>query len=210
MSQVHDDLEAYVLGALESGESQVFEAHCRDCSPCRDGFASYANVLRAFRTLPVNAPPRVPRVGAMFFRRLPAVAAIAASLLLAGGIAWTSHVGSDGDLTAVVQMITDRPLQIALNGATAHGTALLGSGGRRTAFVVDGLPPPPAGRGYQVWVRRETVRSPGMLHRTSGGLEVLVVPGNILAGTHHIGVTMEPAGGSAARTGPPQVSSDDS
>jgi anti-sigma-K factor RskA len=47
-----------------------------------------------------------------------------------------------------------------------------------------------------------------MLHRTSDGLEVLVVPGNVLAGARHIGVTVEPSGGSPARTGPAQVTGD--
>jgi hypothetical protein len=47
-----------------------------------------------------------------------------------------------------------------------------------------------------------------MLHRTSDGLEVLVVPGDVLAGAQHIGITEEPAGGSPARTGPPRVTGD--
>ena len=205
----HDDLEAYVLGALEPAEAAAFEAHLADCSACRDGIASYGPVLRALRALPAALPPPPPRVGRPLLagsRPLGWMAAVAAAAVI--GIAVGHRAVStavDADAVAIAQLSAAPARAVALMGATARGTAIVGSGGGRTAFVVSGLPAPQPGRGYQVWVRGAGVRSPGMLHRTADGLEVLVVPGDALAGAQKIGITIEPAGGSPARTGPAQV-----
>lgn len=199
----HDDLEAYVLGALEPAEAAAFEFHLAECSVCRDGVASYGGVLRALRALPVAAAPPPPRAGRPPFGWLAAIAAAAIVGIAVGQRTVGTH--TDADVVAIAQMIAGQPREVALAGPSARGTVIVGSGGLRTAFVVSGLPAPPSGRGYQVWVRGASVRSPGMLHRTSDGLEVLVVPGDVLAGARRIGITIEPAGGSPARTGPAQV-----
>jgi hypothetical protein len=136
------------------------------------------------------------------------IAALAAAAVLGVAVGQrTAPARADGDVAAIAEMIAAQPRQIALAGTSARGAVIVGGGGR-SAFVVSGLPAPPAGRGYQVWLRGAKIRSPGMLHRTSGGLEVLVVPGDVLAGAQHIGITEEPAGGSPARTGPPRVTGD--
>ena len=202
----HDDLEAYVLGALEPSEAAAFEAHLGSCSACRDGMASYGAVLRALRALPVAAPPPPPRVARPPIGWIAAVAAAAIFGILVGQR--TVPTRADADVVAIAEMIAAQPREVALAGTSAHGTAIVGSGGARTAFVISGLPAPAAGRGYQVWVRGATVRSPGMLHRTSDGLEVLVVSGDVLNGAEHIGITVEPAGGSPKRTGPAKVTGD--
>jgi hypothetical protein len=199
----HDDLEAYVLGALEDADAAAFEAHLATCSECRDGVVSYGAVLRALRALPVSAPPPPPRTGRAPAGWIAAVAAAAIAGIAAGRALAPPH--ADGDVVAVAEMIAAQPREIALAGTSARGAAIVGDGGARTAFVVSGLPAPRAGRGYQVWVRGANVRSPGMLHRTNDGLEILVVPGDVLAGAHRIGITEEPAAGSPARTGPAQV-----
>ena len=199
----HDDLEAFVLGALEPAEAHAFETHLTACSACRDGVASYGGVLRALRGLPAAAPPPPPRVGRAPFGWIAAVAAAAIVGIAVGQRTMGAH--ADADVVAIAEMMAAHPRAVALAGPSARGTAIVGSGGTRTAFVVSGLPAPPPGRGYQVWVRGANVRSPGMLHRTSDGLEILVVPGDMLAGAQRIGITIEPAGGSPARTGPAQV-----
>ena len=198
----HDDLEAYVLGALEPAEAAAFESHLAECSACRDGVASYGAVLRALRALPVAAPPPPPRVG-----RPPLgwIVAVAAAVVAGIAVGHRAPAPPDADVVAIAEMVAAHPREVALAGASARGTAIIGRGGTRTAFVISGLPAPPPGRGYQVWVRGASVRSPGMLHRTGDGLEILVVPGDVLAGARRIGITIEPAGGSPARTGPAQV-----
>ena len=199
----HDDLEAYVLSALEPAEGAAFEAHLAECPACREGVASYGGVLRALRALPVAAPPPPPRVGRPPLGWIAAIAAAAVVGIAAGQ--QTAGVRADADVVAIAEMIAAQPHEVALAGTSARGVAIVGAGRARTAFVVSGLPAPPAGRGYQVWVRGASVRSPGMLHRTADGLEVLVVSGDVLAGAQRIGITIEPAGGSPARTGPAQV-----
>ena len=201
----HDDLEAYVLGALEPGDAAAFDVHLRTCSDCRAGLASYGGVMHALRELPVFPPPAAsPRH--LLRARLAWFAAIAAAAIV--GIAVGQRVAGDpanADLAAIAAMVAERPHQVAMVGKVARGTAIVGVAGRRTAFVVEGLPVPAPGRGYQVWIRGARIMSPGMLHRTSSGLEVLVVPGDVLTGAHHIGITIEPAAGSPARTGPAQL-----
>jgi anti-sigma factor RsiW len=199
----HDDLEAFVLGALEPSEARAFESHLAECSACRDGVASYGGVLRALRAVPAAVPPPPPRVGRPPLGWIAAVAAAAIVGIAVGQR--TLGPRPDADIVAIAEMIAAQPREVALAGASARGIAIVGGGGTRTAFVVSGLPAPPPGRGYQVWVRGANVRSPGMLHRISDGLEVLVVPGDVLAGANRIGITIEPAGGSPARTGPAQV-----
>jgi anti-sigma-K factor RskA len=199
----HDDLEAYVLGALEPSEAAAFEAHLGQCSTCRDGVASYGGVLRALRALPAALAPPPPRIARPPLGWIAAVAAAAVVGIVVGEGA--TGTGADRDVVAITQLIAAQSRAVALSGTSARGTAIVAREGRGTAFVVSGLPPPPPGRGYQVWVRGADVRSPGMLRRTSDGLEVLVVRGDVLAGAHRIGITIEPAGGSPARTGPAQV-----
>ncbi len=198
----HDDVEAYVLGALDAADVRAFESHAATCAQCRDAIASYAGVLAALRRLPLAAPPAMPRV-----RRMPLAwrigAGIAAAIALAIGLAaaFAANRG-DEDARAIAEMLGSHARMVALAGPAAHGSALVDAGGRRTAFVVSGLPDPPRGRGYQVWVRGKTVRSPGMLHRLRDGLEVLVVSGDAIEGAKRIGITEEQAGGSPMRTGP--------
>lgn len=204
----HDDLEAFVLGALDPEHVVTFEAHLVACDDCRTGMASYAGVMHALREIPVLAPPAAPRPGATSFRYAWGAGIAAAAIL---GLLSGQRIAADPagpDLSAIAAMVAERPRQVAMSGNGVRGAAIVGEAGRRTAFVLQGLPPPVPGRGYQVWVRGARITSPGMLHRTRSGLEILVVAGDVLAGAHHIGITIEPAGGSAARTGPAQAAGD--
>jgi hypothetical protein len=198
----HDDVEAYVLGALDPADVPAFEAHLAGCAECRDAIASYAGVVAALRRLPIALPPPLPRVHRGPRAWLVGGAAAAALALAIGlGALLTANRGDD-DARAIAEMLGAHARVVALAGPAAHGSALVDAGGRRTAFVVSGLPAAPRGRGYQVWVRGATVRSPGMLHRLRDGLEVLVVNGDAIAGAKRIGITDEPAAGSPMRTGP--------
>ena len=84
-----------------------------------------------------------------------------------------------------------------------HGAAVPYS---KTAFVVAGLPEPGPNRDYQVWVTSRALSSPGVLHRSMQGYEVLVVPGDVLRGARRITITLEVTGGSERMTGRPIVS----
>ena len=198
----HDDVEAYVLGALDPDDVRAFESHAATCAQCREAIASYAGVLAALRRLPVASPPEMPRVRRMPLAwRLGAGIAAAVALAIGLGAALAANRG-DEDARAIAEMLGSHARMVALAGPGARGSALVDAGGRRTAFVLSGLPQAPRGRGYQVWVRGTTVRSPGMLHRLRDGLEVLVVDGDAIGDAKRIGITEERAGGSPMRTGP--------
>lgn len=202
----HDDLEAYVLGALGRPDATAFEAHLVNCQDCRDGVASYSTVMRALRSIPLAAPPSVPAVHSV----IPWWRAAAAIILIGAGLAAGAALNRpDSDLATIVAMLADHPREVSLHAEIASGRVIVASSRNpRTAFVVRGLPEPPPGRGYQVWVKGERVSSPGMLHRTRDGLEVLVVNGDAIAGSHHVGITIEPADGSRMRTGATQIQGD--
>lgn len=202
----HEDLEAYVLGALDSDDAFAFERHLSTCASCREGIASYSAVMRGLRSIPLVAPPSIPVPQRARANGLLALAAVA--LLGVGLGVGASLVHPDRDEAAIVAMIADRPHEVALRGTIARGQVIVGAERLRTAFIVRGLPRAANGHVYQVWVKSERSVSPGLLHRTRDGLEVLVVDGDLVEGAHHIGVTLEPAGGSPQRTGPTQVQGD--
>lgn len=202
---IHDDVEAFVLGALDERDERAFRAHLETCAACREEVARYAGVMSSLRSIRQHGAPPVPVVARRSYWR----EAIAAVLLLGiGGGGYAFMQQPDRDLADIAAMVADHPREIALVGPMATGNVVVGQRAKRTAFVVRGLPPAPAGSGYQVWVRGSSVSSPGMLHRTKDGLEVLVVPGDVVRDANRIGVTIEPAGGSPKRSGPTQVSAE--
>jgi len=202
---VHDDVEAFTLGALDPEDERVFCDHLATCAPCRDAVAGYAVVMSSLRSIRQDGAPPVPTIRPRTYWR-EAIAAVLVIGAVGGTFAYTQR--PDGDLAAIASMVADHPREIALTGPRASGSVVVGAQGKRTAFIVRGLPAPAPGRGYQVWVRAARVSSPGMLHRTREGLEVLIVPGDVVRDAHRIGVTIEAAGGSPKRSGPTQVSAE--
>ena len=223
-SATHDcgrDLAAYVLGALEPAEAADFRRHLDSCAVCRDEVAAFMQVVDA---LPMAAPQqraprelrrrimrdvraeprsRAPRASAFWpaWERLmsrPALAtgfAVALSALaIVGGI----ELGSTGSGPAKV-------IQAAVTGVP--GSARLRIAGGRAELIVSRLPAPPAGRIYEVWVKRG--RQPpaptrALFSVTTSGAADVGVPGN-LRGVNTIMVTQEPAGGSLVPTHPPVI-----
>jgi anti-sigma-K factor RskA len=204
---LHGDVEAYVLGALDDTEATAFERHLDACPSCQREVASYVPVLRALRevTLPAAPPLRTRPKNVVPFRALLATAAVA--LFTIGGLGGASmqHAMSS-DMVTVAQMGATSAENIPLRGSRAEGRAIVGEARRRTAFVVAGLPEPGPNRDYQVWVTHGALSSPGVLHRSMQGYEVLIVPGDVLRGARRITITLEVTGGSERMTGTPIVS----
>lgn len=223
-SQTHDcgrDLAAYVLGALEPAEAEDFRRHLDTCAVCRDEVAALGQVVDA---LPMAAPqqpaprqlqrrimrdvraeprgrarrasPFWPAWERLVFRPALAtgLAAALAALAIVGGI----ELGSTGSRPAKV-------IRAAVTGVP--GSAQLRIAGGRAELIVTRLPPPPAGRIYEVWVKRGN-RSPAptrvLFSVTTSGAADVGVPGN-LRGVNTIMVTQEPAGGSLVPTHPPVI-----
>jgi anti-sigma factor RsiW len=211
-ASLHDDLEAYVLGALDAEDQGRFVDHLAMCSDCREGASSYVPVMHALRAIPQPVPPQLPSVVAeprarrISFLPVGYAAAAALLLMLGGGIHYLMQPQGDSMLRKVAGMMADGPRQVALQGPGLRGRALVGHRGLRTAFVVRGLSAPPAGEAYHVWVQGDRTRFVGTLEPASEGLSVLLVSGNQLAGTHAISIDLERADAQQVPTGPTVMS----
>jgi anti-sigma-K factor RskA len=84
-------------------------------------------------------------------------------------------------------------------------TVVVSSSLRRIVFTATGLPALPGNRVYQLWLMGPPeTRSAGLLSQPSAGQTAPVLAGGLVSGDR-VGVTVEPAGGTARPTTPPIV-----
>nr|WP_248002445.1 anti-sigma factor [Streptomyces sp. RPA4-2] len=105
------------------------------------------------------------------------------------------------DLTAVLAAPDAKSRTARLAGG-AGGTVVVSAGRDKAVFISSRMPKPPSGKVYQLWFDDAgTMRSAGLMdpHRTS---EAVLLDGN-LAKASGVGITVEPAGGSARPTSAP-------
>jgi anti-sigma-K factor RskA len=222
-----DATAAYLLGALDDAERAGFEEHLAGCPACR---AEVDELLPAARALPISVDPVEPppalkaRIMADVEReasllaaagpeadrpaaparrrlRLPSLrlapVAVAAALLLVGaaiGIGVT-ELRSGPDRTIQAEMES--------GAGTERANAELEINGDEARLVARGLPAPPSGRVYQVWLKRDghAPEPTAALFRPSrDGTASASVPGS-LEGVDQVMVTDEPDGGSPQPTG---------
>ncbi|WP_243065065.1 anti-sigma factor domain-containing protein [Humibacter sp. RRB41] len=158
-----------------------------------------------------DASPRTPaerRAGVRWSRRgvVIAAAAAAAVVIFAGGsivgfnVSQHSVVSTQADALANITSAPDA--QRATSTVRGGGTATLvwSESLDRSAMIVSGVKPAPAGRTYQLWyIRDGAATSAGLM---SGEWQVL--KGSLQKGDT-IGLTVEPAGGSRQPTTEPVV-----
>jgi anti-sigma-K factor RskA len=209
---------AYVLGALEPGEAEAFRDHLDTCVVCRDEVAAFQQVVDA---LPMAAPQqRIPpgvrrrvrrrvrnepkiavapdrprrRVRAVLRPAVAGALTIAAALAVVGGLELSS--GGSGGV---------RVIRASVIGLPGSAEIRLRSG--RAELIVNRLSPPPAGRIYEVWLKRaQRPPSPtnALFSVTTTGAGDVDVPGD-LRGVNEVLVTPEPAGGSRVPTHAPVI-----
>ena len=226
-----DDAASYVLRAMPDGEWEVYEEHLARCTPCTEKVVELRFVadalLSGVQQLSAPAPVRdrvmamvraesellhaaghdadrpaaaapSPRRRRSSWRPLPAIAL--ASVALAIGIgAGALLSGGDGGMTPrTVVARVDAP------GAAAH--VRMTSDGAK--LVVSGLPAPPEGRVYQVWLRHGAGTAPkptnALFSVSRHGDASVDVPGR-LDGVDAVLVTDEPLGGSTLPTRAPVI-----
>jgi anti-sigma-K factor RskA len=214
-----DTVAAYLLGALDEDERGAFEVHLRECAPCREDAESLAVAVQA---LPegveqLDPPPELKRrvmaeVGAqaelmdaarpaprararrrrLAWLAIPSAAAVIAAAVLAG-----YAIRGGGPARHVVSA------QVTAPGAHAQ----IVRQGSAATLEVTGMPAPPAGKVYEVWVQRAGAAAPqptsSLFDVARGGRATVRVPD--LHGVRRVLVTAEPAGGSLRPTSTPVI-----
>jgi anti-sigma-K factor RskA len=224
-----DSAGPWVLGAFDESEQHAFAAHLETCDACRREVADLQPVADV---LPMAAPQVVPppelkgrimavvrseaqllqatgpeadrvaarpgrwrRLAAPFGRLRPLPAVALACALLAVGVAGGVLL-SAGEDTVSHPGFGPRGAQVALNVTGEHGE-----------LDLRGMPAPPPGRVYQVWLVRGRDR-PRPTHTLftvprDGRAQVDIMES--LKGTDRVLVTAEPPGGSEQPTSQPVV-----
>jgi len=227
-----DSAAAYLLGALPEHEIDAFESHLAACPVCLEEVDTLTPAVHA---LPASVPPLSPppelkarimlevdREAALLaaagpeadrpaaparrrrwnfsLRRLAPVAAAAALLFVGVAIGvGASSLGSGSDDHTVVATVDEARAPRAGASVEVNGDG--------ATLVAQGLPAPPTGRVYQVWLKRpgHAPQPTSVLFSPSReGAATATVPGP-LKGIEQVLVTDEPAGGSPTPTRQPLV-----
>ena len=160
---------------------------------------------------------RIPRAWLAIWAGAGTVAAIAAIVVAAflgsgqGGrdqLLEQLIAETEGQRAALVGIYRDRPhimpLQATDTAAGAWARLMMDDQGRQAMLVVDGLHPPATGQAYQLWLLGPAgIRISGAVFSTDleGRAIVVLDVDESLLRFSQAGVTVEPAGGSAAPTG---------
>ncbi|MDQ0983536.1 anti-sigma factor [Streptomyces sp. V2I9] len=176
-------------------------------------------VLREIRTVRQEAPARGRpersggggRTGRWYAYALAACVAAAAAF---GGVAvWQNQVAQDARREADRAQRQNEALARVLSAPDAktssgeltggaHGTVVVSRGLDRAVFLASGMERPPSGKVYQLWFNDAgTMRSAGLMDpKASDDAILLDGPVDRASG---MGITVEPAGGSAEPTSSP-------
>jgi anti-sigma-K factor RskA len=221
------DAAAYVLSALEAHEGELFREHLSGCPICREEVTQLQAVadslalgvsparapqsLRARIMATVHAEADLLKAAGHEADRVPAparrsqrwrlVPALASALALGVGLligALAINTGSR-ERTEVIRALVATPGHRA--------TAELRKVGSHLELLVVGLPAPPPGRIYEVWLERGTEApepTDALFSVTKTGDGSVGVPGD-LQGVSKVLVTDEPLGGSLKPTRNPVI-----
>ncbi len=188
-----------------------------------------ASVVRDISTAPRNAGSRRPGAAAGSRRWAPALSAAAALLLFAGvGLGgWVvgqnatqqdmaqkilameeQQQAAQEQQAAMLGIVGSPDAKIATTALSDGGSVTVASSGKanKAAVLVQDMPPVPAGKTYELWFISAAGAVPAGLMATADaavtGMQVLNGP---MDGATHVGITVEPAGGSPAPTTTPIV-----
>lgn len=186
---VHDLAGVYALDALDGAELTRFERHLAACRTCPDVVRGFATVAATLGLAAAAAPPP-----ALKGRVLADVTALAGAR------------AADAETAALLSAPDAR---VASAAVTTGGTATVVASNRAAAavFTSVGLPELPAASVYELWfIGARGARPAGLVPAAAGtgaATPPLRAPG--LEPGDSVGVTVEPAGGSAAPTTTPIV-----
>jgi anti-sigma-K factor RskA len=180
---VHEQAAAFVLDALDSEEAREFEQHLRHCPDCEEQLEP----LRVAATALAFAG-ELPRPRPELRRRVLATDPI----VLPFRGRWSPPLLSAVALAACAALV----LGLNRQGQAPGVSLVLGENGH-VMLVAQGLPSPPPGKVYEIWITQGDQATPaGFLRGRRAELTRPVLPGTRVA------VTVEPSGGSRRPTGP--------
>jgi hypothetical protein len=222
-----------VLGALSEFELASYREHLDVCAECTAQVAALQPVADslALGVEQVRAPERVrerlmavvggeaellraagheadrptaaPKRSGLRAWLSPAPA-LAAGLALIAGLLIGALAINTGSSTARTRTQT---IEALVSEPGYHASAALRRYGSQIVLVVNGMPAPPPGRIYEVWVERGThapQATDALFSVTRSGTGSVSVPGD-LAHVSKVLVTSEPLGGSLHPTRPPVI-----
>jgi anti-sigma-K factor RskA len=232
-SSMHDDVGAYLLGALDAGEARAFERHLEGCAACREEIGRLRPAMEALpRSVePVAPSPGVKRellarvreestskaspalgrsprrvLGGLFARPRAGVAWAGAAVLLVCGALGGYAVSqlSDENGGGDRRVLSAQIDRSALPDASA--SLVVPAGGGPAELRVKNMRLPRPGEVYEMWLRRRGgVEPAGVFTVTRDGNGRATVDGD-LSGSDQVMVTRERAGGVRRPTGAPVLS----
>jgi anti-sigma factor RsiW len=202
-----DDLPGLLLGELPPASAVAVDRHLAGCDPCRRDLAAVAVASSALRDisrlpfaqasdlpplqLPAVGPPGPPQHRS---RWLLGAAAVLVALLLGVG-AFT--IGRDRDAGRGQTVALGAP---AAGGATAEARMRGAGDDQIMTMTAKGLPRPPAGAHYEVWLVGEGGQELPVGVLAPDGEGVWSLPAEVAARYRAIDVTLEPADGDPSRS----------
>ena len=222
--EIHHLGAAYALDALDERERLAFEAHYATCEICRTDVSEFRATAAELATLTTSAPPEDLRARVLGEiattrqlsplpdavvrladrrRSRPAVAFVAAAAAVACFVLGAIVFGGRGggfDETVAAMMKEPGAQMVPLAGDGGATLQVLWTDDR-AALYGDGLPEPPEGKAYELWLIDGTGAIPmGVLDRAADGTVEHVV--DIDAAPAAWGITVEPESGSDVPTLP--------
>ena len=225
-------IPAYAIGAADEDERSAVAAHLKTCAGCRALLADYEGLnndlsfaaplalARAGLTEDLrkrlNAPAAQPEPrGRWGFLRRPAFALglAALALLILTNVYWASRVGALQRESNAIQALAQAPgvtLHVAdtagseYDGHAADGVVYFQPDSAVALLCVYALPQLAPDKTYQAWLVQDGQRvSAGTFDVNQDGYGVLLIDASKpLSEFQQLGITVEPAGGSAAPTTP--------
>ena len=212
------DAAAYVLGALEPEEAEVFRSHLHECAVCRDEVESFGGVIQAL-PLAANQYKAPPGLKRRVLQEVQSEQAVAGRegvrrrrawrgprQLLAGGAA--ALVAAGGAVTAIELSAGAAATVFQAQVSGIAGSAQLRVAGGHAELVVRHLTPPGRGHVYEVWLqsgKAAPVPASVLFTVDSSGNNDVKIPKTLDRDVSTVMVTQEPAGGEPKPTHRPVI-----